>query len=146
MRNPTCLGSISSPYPPHSDTLRLAPDGTIDAESIRSTLEGIPDAAGRVILLAAHSQHAFKVLEEAKNVDFQPDTIWVGGSSWAPRYGDQDFLWAKDTIPGYLGVAPFRNRDEHYDDFLVALQAWQKARGKPVTVELPAFARETVDR
>ena len=131
---------------PNSDTLRLGPNNTIDAESIRSTLEAIPDAAGRIILLAAHSQHAFKVLEEAKNIDFQPDTIWVGGSSWAPQYGDQDFHWAKDAIPGYLGVAPFRNRDENYDEFLSALQAWQKGKGKNVTTELPAFARETVDR
>jgi len=129
---------------PKSDTLRLV-NGTIDAESIRATLDAIPTDASRIILLSAHSQHAFKVLEEAHKMNFKPETIWVGGSSWMPRYTSQDFTWIKGKNPGYLGVAPFRNRDEYYDEFLKELQSWQVAHGKAVTTELPAFARETVD-
>ena len=51
----------------------------------------------------------------------------------------------KNNVPGYIGVAPFRNRDLQYSEFLNELQSWQAARRKPVTTELPSFARETVD-
>lgn len=131
----------------YSETLRLTPNGTIEAESIRQTLQAFPadGGNGRIVLLAAHSQHAFEVLEEAAKIRFRPDAIWIGGSSWASTYPDQDLLWTKNRVPGYLGVAPFQHRDEDYDAFLSELQSWQSARGKLVTTELPLFARETVD-
>jgi ABC-type branched-subunit amino acid transport system substrate-binding protein len=134
----------------HSDTIRLTADDTVDEESVQQVLEGVPveDPANnsRIILVLAHTEHAFRILELATAAQFQPDTIWVGPSSWVGRQNpDTDFGWLPD-IPGYLGVAPFRNRDATYEAFLTELQAYQAAKGRDIILEeLPGFAAETVD-
>lgn len=132
----------------YSDTFRLLPDGEIDQESVRQALNGVPTddptINSRIILLVAHSQHAFHVLREATLMNFQPDTVWVGPSSWVGRTDTIDFDWLPKP-PGYLGVAPFRNRNTYYTDFLGQLKTWQRNNGRPITEELPVFAAETVD-
>jgi len=134
----------------YSDTLRIDNDGKLSEESLQQVLKSVPvddpSTNSRIILLVAHSQHAFHVLKEAAVTGFQPDTVWVGPSSWAGRSTDATFNFAwLPTVPGYLGIAPLRNRDAQYQKFLNALQDWQAAEGKEVFPELPPFAAETVD-
>jgi hypothetical protein len=99
----------------YSDTFRIDWDGNVAIESIDKVLDNVPtdnpSVNSRIIVLAAHSEHAFPILKRARERDFQPDTIWVGPSSWAGRDDYTDFSWLPD-IPGYLGVAPFRNRED----------------------------------
>lgn len=131
----------------YSDTIPLDINGGLDFEATIQTLEGIPtdepSINSRIILLIAHSQHAFKILDVAEKIGFQPDTVWVGPSSWVGRNDPSVELGAK--LPGYLGVAPFRNRDEVYMNFMSGFQAWQRSQQKAVWTDLPAFASETVD-
>jgi Receptor family ligand binding region/WWE domain len=142
----------------HSDTIRLLPDNTLDIDSVVQVFGGIPTndptINSRVILLIAQSQHAFGILEHAVKGNFQPDTIWVGTSSWIQRNlldglnttgsTSPDLSWLP-TTPGYIGVALFNNRDLVYQEFFGKFQKWQQERGKNVLDELPPFSAETVD-
>ena len=132
----------------HSDTIPILANGTLDMDAVQQALENVPTdeptVNSRIIFLAAHSQHAFPILEHAQRQGFQPDTIWVGPSSWVARNDYDDFSWLSD-IPGYLGVSIFRNRDQHYNDFMTQMQNHQRAQGKAVLEELPTFAAELVD-
>ena len=132
----------------YSDTIRVNADGTINTESIRQVLESIPTddptTNSRIIFLAAHSQHAFPILRYAHEKNFQPDSVWVGPSSWVGRDDFADFSWLP-PIPGYLGVSVFRNRDNTYESFMEHLQDYQRVNNKRVLAELPTFAAETVD-
>ncbi|CAB9504946.1 TCDD-inducible poly [ADP-ribose] polymerase [Seminavis robusta] len=129
-----------------SDVIRLTQDGLVDGDSVLQVLENIPtdpSITSRVIFLAAHQEHAFAILKEA-NILLNPETIFVGPSSWAPRDDVNNHGWLPRT-PGYLGLAPFRNRDQVYEDFMNELQKYQRENGKEILDELPTFAAETVD-
>ena len=132
----------------YSDTIRINADGTVNMDSIRQVLGGVPTddptINSRIIFLAAHSQHAFPILRYAHESNFQPDTVWVGPSSWIGRDDFVDFSWLP-PIPGYLGVSVFQNRDGIYQTFMKHLQDYQRANDKEVLEELPTFAAETVD-
>lgn len=135
----------------YADTIPIEPDGSLQQEQLDATLEKIPTGheGSRIILLAAHNQHASRVLQRAHATGFQPDSVWVGPSSWVGRLEeDQEEgveLANLPLHPGYIGVVPYRNRDPVYQEFLTGLQAWQQQRNKVPLDELPAFASETVD-
>jgi Receptor family ligand binding region/WWE domain len=139
----------------HTDTILLDDvdnSKMVDPESVRQTLRDIPTddptVNSRIIFLAAHAEHAFKIIQEAHGMGFQPDTVWVGPSSWVGQtVSSMDWAsWLPD-IPGFIGVVPFRNdNDKVHSEFFTGFQAWQQREGKkPVLQELPTFAAETVD-
>jgi len=134
----------------HSDTIRITTQGEVDPDSVQRVLHGVPtdDPANnsRIIVLLAHNEHAYEVLEAAAAEQIvQPDTIWVGPSAWVARVPPQRQESSLPSVPGYLGVSVFRNRDAEYQSFLAELQQWQTDQGHPVLEELPTFAAETVD-
>jgi hypothetical protein len=90
-------------------------------------------------------EHAFDILQAAERQKIAPDTIWVGPSSWVARDPPTAFSLQPGSIPGYLGVAPFRNRNSQYSSYIRRLQDWQRSQSKPVWTELPVFAAEFVD-
>lgn len=134
----------------HSDTIRINADGSANETSIQQVLKSVPrkDATSnsRIIFLSAHSQHAFPILQQAHESGFQPDTVWIGPSSWIGRHESptNDFSWLPEH-PGYLGVSVFRNRDDTFDTFMNHLNAYRLDRGRSALKELPPFAAETVD-
>ena len=129
----------------YSDTIRTREDGPVDEDSVTQVLDGVPTddprQNSRIILLVAHNQHAYDILEEAHISGFQEDTIWVGPSAWVGREAPSGKTYNLPNNPGYMGVAPYRNRDEQYQSFLEAYNKWLEI---PVE-ELPPFAAETVD-
>jgi hypothetical protein len=100
-------------------TVKLEMDGSVDESSLRKVLEGAPldDPINnsKVVLLLAHDQHAYPILETAMNF-FPDETFWVGPQAWAGR-SPTSTNWMP-RVPGYLGVVPFRNRDSVYQQFL----------------------------
>jgi hypothetical protein len=133
----------------YSDSIRVQPDGLIDQNSVQQVLEGIPvndpSVNSRIILLVAHVEHAFAILEKAERSNFQPDTIWVGTSSWIGRSDpNTTFSWLSDR-PGYLGVSLLRNRDAAYQSFMNDFNTILRANGQELWDELPPFAAEHVD-
>jgi Receptor family ligand binding region/WWE domain len=129
-----------------SDTVLITSNGTVDEDSVLQVIDQIPtdpDGASRVILLVAHQEHAFPIIERASS-RIHGDTIWVGSSSWTARNDLNEFSWMPE-IPGYVGLSLVRNRDLEYQSFLSELKNYQRSRGKHVLDELPLFAAETVD-
>mmetsp|Transcript_94747 Transcript_94747/g.141948 ORF Transcript_94747/g.141948 Transcript_94747/m.141948 type:complete len:998 (-) Transcript_94747:204-3197(-) len=129
----------------HSDVVRLEAGGEVGQEAIDHALAGIPNGhlGSRIIVLLAHNQHAFEILERAHISGFQEDTIWVGPSAWVGR--EQPRVYDLPSTPGYMGLVTYRNRNEHYQAFLRDFQEWQRKQGKDVLESLPAFAAETAD-
>lgn len=126
----------------YSSTIVLNDDdeNTINIDSVKQALQGAPTDDptdnSRIILLVAHSQHAYPILKIANEEGFQPDTIWagpdwvghpLGGVEWLPEY------------PGFVGIAPYQNRDSHYTDYLRRLQDRQRLEGRPVWDALPDY-------
>jgi ABC-type branched-subunit amino acid transport system substrate-binding protein len=146
-------GSDSPPWTgvvKYSTTIRVGLDGLVDPESVQLALQGVPqenpEERSRVILLAAHSQHAYPILQMAESQGFQPDTIWVGPSGWVGKVltkEDAD-VWLP-TNPGYLGVVPFANRDRIHSEFLAALQEEQRYQNRVVWKSFPTFGPQLVD-
>jgi ABC-type branched-subunit amino acid transport system substrate-binding protein len=136
---------------PYSNTIRLNLDDSVDQDSVRQVLREVPTddpkTNSRVILLVAHTEHAYPILEIANQINFQPDTIWVGPSSWVGQkpIGKKEFGEWLPRYPGYLGSGPFRNEDEIHQQFLSGLREWQASQDKPVWEELPIFAAQLVD-
>jgi ABC-type branched-subunit amino acid transport system substrate-binding protein len=133
---------------PYWNTIRLALDGSVDQDSVRQVLDEVQTKTNsRVILLVAHNEHAYPILEIANQINFQPDTIWVGPSSWVGQkpINKTDFGDWLPRYPGYLGARPFRNEDEIHQQFLSGLREWQASQDKPVWEELPVFAAQMVD-
>lgn len=131
----------------YSDTIRTNAEGNVEMSSVRRALDNIPTddptKNSRIIFLAAHSRHAYRILEEAHTKGFQPDTIWV----WGGREDISkplDFSWLPD-VPGFFGVGPMINRDEISQSFMRELQSYQNVEGHEVLTKLPQFAAETVD-
>lgn len=82
----------------YSHTITLNPDGSVNDDSVRQALNGVPTDEptinSRIILLIAHDQHAYPILRIATETNFQPDTIWVGTQSWVNRSPpDGDISW-----------------------------------------------------
>jgi hypothetical protein len=132
----------------YSHTILLDPDGTVNEASVNQALASVPTndptINSRIILLIAHDQHAYHILRMAAESSFQPDTIWVGTEAWVDR-PPPDSSWLPE-IPGYIGLSPYRNRNEVYLDYLHHLQAWQVEKGRDPWDELPDYAAEyTVD-
>ena len=109
-----------------------------EKDSIHQALTDFPREQSRIVLLLAHSQHAFSVLEEATHLEFQTDTVWVGSVAWTNRLPA-----AKQPLQaGYIGITPYRNRDDVYVDYLDRLRKWQRAQGRHPWPELPDYAAE----
>ena len=85
--------------------------GDVQRDSVLQALEGIPtddpEINSRIILLFAHADHAFQILEVAHTTDFQTDSVWVGPEGWVGRKPDDTSAWMP-PFPGYIGVTPFR--------------------------------------
>ena len=126
-------------------TISLGDDGAIDKDSVVSALESIPtDHTGsRIILLIAHSQDAWSILETAALENFQPDTVWVGTGSWTTEMPPDDG-WMP-TVPGYIGLVPYVNTGPKATDYLGKLQAYETSIGEPTSNTISKFGPETVD-
>lgn len=128
----------------YTSTITLDKSGAVDFDSVRQTLKGIPTdnpaSNSRVIILVGHHHHTYPILEFAAEMNFQPDSIWIGPDSWVGR-SPLATDWVP-PFPGYLGVMPYRNRDGYYQDYLQRLQAAQRAEGRPVWSSLPDYAAE----
>jgi hypothetical protein len=86
-----------------------------------------PITNSQIILVLAHNQHAYPILKIAALSEFQPDTIWIGPSSWVGRPAtgnDVDFSWLP-SYPGHIGPSLYRNGNEQNDTFFNGLQNWQ---------------------
>eukprot|EP00529_Nitzschia_sp_RCC80_P024280 CAMPEP_0113504324 /NCGR_PEP_ID=MMETSP0014_2-20120614/34653_1 /TAXON_ID=2857 /ORGANISM="Nitzschia sp." /LENGTH=442 /DNA_ID=CAMNT_0000399423 /DNA_START=37 /DNA_END=1362 /DNA_ORIENTATION=+ /assembly_acc=CAM_ASM_000159 len=148
----------------YESTILLTQDNTVDDVSARSALQNFQRNGinSRIILLLAHDDDAYPILRTAREINFQPDTIWVGPDGWVGRHpmdnnnnsssnnrnndgssGDSTLDWIP-PIPGYLGVIPFRNRnDETYQNFLSFIQAEQASQGRTdVWQQFPDYAAE----
>ena len=121
----------------YATTVRSKADGSLDEASAMAALRDIPtdhpERNSRIILLSAHSQDAFPILEMAQNMGVQPDTIWVGPSAWI---GNTDLLQNVSWIPpnpGFLGVIPHRNEEgKLHQLFLEKMQADQLSEGSQI--------------
>jgi len=129
----------------YSDTIRVdAVTGTIDQESIEQTLANIPTdprSNSRVIVLPVHNTDAFPILKTAREMSFQPETIWVGPSAWIGRDdvgGELDWL-PPYASPGWIGLAPLRNDNEYAEAFK------KKVEDELEWTDLPTYAAEMVD-
>ncbi len=129
----------------YSHTILLNPNDTVNEASVKQGLAGVPTddptINSRVILLIAHDQHAYHILRIATESNFQPETIWVGAEAWVGRTPPGDLSWLPE-FPGYIGLTPYRNRNEYYVDYLQRLQAWQERKGRSPWGELPDYAAE----
>lgn len=101
----------------------------------------------RVIFLIAHSEDAPIIFKQAVSTGFQPDTVWVGPGSWPGEvYPDDAWSIPSDSwIPGYIGVVPFQNDRDIYDDYLSRLSSYESANGLPVSTRISTYGAETVD-
>ena len=131
---------------PYSQSLLIQQDGTVDPDSIDRALQGAPtddpSINSRIMLLIAHERHAFAVLEQAKRVEFQPDTIWVGTDGWTGH--SPSGLSTLESFEGIIGLTPYRNRDSVYHDYLRRFTDWQRSRGLSPWSNLPNFAAENL--
>jgi hypothetical protein len=130
----------------YSHTVIIDANGTVNTDSVRQGLAGMPTdpaSKSRVVILNAHNQHGYPILKIAQEMNFQPDTIWVG--AWGDRLpldGDLSWLRSNRSSPGYLSITPFRNRNEHYVNYLRRLQNAQRAEGRQPWDKLPDYAAE----
>eukprot|EP00980_Cylindrotheca_fusiformis_P028940 scaffold22680_cov107-Cylindrotheca_fusiformis.AAC.9 len=142
----------------YSNIVRLNPNGELNMDSVDQALNQIPtgDPASnsRIVLLIAQNQHAYPILKRASETGFQPDTVWVGTSSWVgrePPSGYDPSTWlGNGQHPGYLGLGPVRheNRLAFLDDFNNWFNTKVESDKKLLYFqeqELPIFAAELVD-
>ncbi|KAL3906110.1 MAG: hypothetical protein SGILL_009406, partial [Bacillariaceae sp.] len=132
----------------YNDNIRLDAAGKdVDPESIRQTLQSFPANKVRVIVLLAHNTDAYPILRTAMEMNFQPDTIWVGPASWVGREDlDNGLAWLPpNTAPGYIGLTPLRNHNQYGTAFKDALDNYLVSRGQEPWDNLPVYAAETVD-
>ncbi|CAJ1958166.1 unnamed protein product [Cylindrotheca closterium] len=131
----------------YSNVIRLGADGTLDIDSLDTALRGVPtdDPANnsRIILLVAQNQHAYPLLKRAEETGFQPDTVWVGTSSWAgPRDVKLDSFVKRDQ-PGYIGVGPIQHPNA--EGYLNEFNNWARFNGAGSLEQMPSFAAEMID-
>ena len=139
----------------YSTTVRLnSVTHNVDEYSVKQALNEVPidnpQVNSRIILLAAHSQHAYPILKIASNIGFQPDTIWVGPSAWigALEFSKDDTTsWMKHQYPGYFGVVPYQHvRGFRQQTFLAKLREdQQRNANRDVWTTLPVFGPQLVD-
>ena len=135
----------------YENTVVLDENGSVDIASVRQALDSVPTddptVNSRIIILLAHDQHAFPILETAGEMNFQSDTVWIGTAGWvgrSPSDGSTDWM---PSVPGYIGMIPYdaKTSPEH-QDFLSRLQSAQRADGREVWESLPDYAAAyTVD-
>lgn len=127
----------------YSNTINLvASTGLVDEASVRQVLDeaptGDPTVNSRIVVLLAQEEHAFPILKVAKDMGFQEDTIWIG-VSWIGRDSPISTEWLSG-FPGYLGIAPYENRNSDARDYLERVQQAQLAQGRTPWTELPHYA------
>ncbi|KAL3941345.1 MAG: hypothetical protein SGBAC_004290 [Bacillariaceae sp.] len=135
----------------YSNVIRLDANGDLDFSSVDTVLRGVPtgDPANnsRIILLVAQNQHAYPILQRAEAQGFQPDTVWVGTSSWAGRNPPASALsnWVGRAHPGFLGLGPIRHPNA--DAYLADFNSWATANNRiPASLDhMPVFAAEMID-
>jgi len=129
----------------YSHSIVINQDDTVNEESAGKALKGVPTDDpinnSRVILLIAHHQHAFPVLKAAAEMNFQPDTIWIGVNAWSNAYPRdmEEFMsgFPAHAHPGYLGITPYVSKNDDQSNFLSTLQEAQRRDGKTPWPELP---------
>jgi len=120
-------------------TVQVGESGEVDPDSANHLLTNWPvknpSINCRVVVLLAHHDHAEQFLKIAQEMEFQPDTIYIGVDAWTGRL-PKDAPWMPD-IPGYIGIVPYRDVTAPvYTDFLGRLQAEQMRLGREVTADL----------
>jgi ABC-type branched-subunit amino acid transport system substrate-binding protein len=124
----------------YNDNIRLDASGqNIDPESVRQTLENFPANRVRVIVLLAHNIDAYHIIQTALEMDFQPDTVWIGTDI------DENLSWEPENAPGFMGLTPYRNRNQYSTDFKESFDSYLVSRGQEPWENLPVFAAQTVD-
>jgi ABC-type branched-subunit amino acid transport system substrate-binding protein/type II secretory pathway pseudopilin PulG len=130
----------------HSTPIKIDPEsGGVQEASALQALQGVPtddpEINSRIMLLFAHDEHAFQILEMAHTAKFQTDSVWVGPQAWVGRKPDNT-AWMP-PFPGYIGVTPYRNHDDSkYLDFLSRIQDQQALEGREEWDALPDYAAE----
>ena len=130
----------------HSQTVTLTSNNDVDTESVEKAFAAMPttnpEQNSRIIVLMAHSRHAWQILKQAKERGFQPDTIWVGTDGWSDTVPDD----LADAWPGSLGLSPYRNTDATMSTYVELLNQYEEANGMDLSsLPPPTFAAETVD-
>jgi hypothetical protein len=119
-------------------------DDTVNRESVERALDNVLRTPqfmprSRIVVLIAHNQHAFPIMKIAKEADYDDgSTVWIATDGWAdknprPSTGS-DWMPA---VPGYLGVVPFRNTDQHMTDYMSRLNVYEASKGLSPTTVLP---------
>jgi ABC-type branched-subunit amino acid transport system substrate-binding protein len=128
-----------------SQIVTLNEDGSLNKDSVYMALEKIPvndpTTNSKIIVLVAYIDEAYSILEIAQQTQFQEDTIWVASSTWCDLL-PQDFNDSFPDIPGYIGITPYRNRDEFYSDFLERFQSWQYQNNRDTWEDFPSYYAE----
>ena len=130
-------------------------NNALSKEAIHQALKGVPsddiEVNSRVIVLAAHQHHAFKIVEQARDPKYGGaflDTIFVHSlppnDYTATGSGVDKPKWMP-RVPGYLGVVPLASTSAAHAAYLSRLNAHEEALGRPQFVRLPAYVAETVD-
>jgi Receptor family ligand binding region/Poly(ADP-ribose) polymerase catalytic domain/WWE domain len=130
------IGEVS-----YSDTFRLTSDGeSVDPESIKQVLENFPTNSVRVVALLAHNADSLQIIEMAAELNFQPDTIWVGSDL------NENLVWSLPyTAPAWIGLTPHRNYNNNAIAFKDRLDDFHSSQGLQPWNRLPVYAAETVD-
>ena len=124
-------------------TIDVEGDGQVEKESVETALDGVPveDPVqnSRVILLIGDVAYSYPILQIARERDFQPDTIWVGPAGWAGRLLTNGTNFDFPPYPGYLGLTPYRNRDNEFQAFRERLNRRLREGGLEIMTELPDY-------
>ncbi|CAB9514288.1 polymerase 11 [Seminavis robusta] len=124
----------------------------VDPASVEQVLRNVPvdkpAINSKVIVLVAHHQHGYPVLQKAQEIGFQPDTIWVGVNAWTGQFPPPgtDVSWMP-SVPGYIGIAPYRDLNGAvYQDYVKRLQEDQRLHNREISDGLSYWAADrTVD-
>jgi ABC-type branched-subunit amino acid transport system substrate-binding protein len=133
----------------YSHTISLNSVDGVDDESVQRALEGVPTnnplVNSRVVLLIATADHASRILELARQTNFQTDTIWIASDGWVGR-GIIEDTPSLPLLPGSLGLTPFHSRESLlYQAFLERYNRYQADLRQDTVKELPIYAAETID-
>lgn len=128
----------------YTNTIRVGFDGKAEEESILQALNKMPtnepEINSRIVVLVAHSQHAYPIMQMAAKIEFQPDTVWAGTSGWIgvdlSRY---DTSWM-GSQPGLIGVRPYQGEDRSVHQSFMSV--FKETFGWDA---LPNFAPQLID-
>jgi ABC-type branched-subunit amino acid transport system substrate-binding protein len=94
-------------------------DDKLDQDSLQNALNHIKENnPSRVILLVAYVNYTHQILKTASDQNFLDQSIWVGTSSWVNRQKSNGIDFKLPPY-GYVGITPFRNTDEYYQDYFL---------------------------